>query len=92
MSGETTGGFSVYQYFPDGTYEEALRFVTAEEAVATALALATSIGARLGTTRRVMITDGDDFITWDWRHAEGIVFPEDDNKGRLKSGISEGGS
>ncbi len=67
--------FSVYQWFVDGSYEEVLRFIPGEEAVRVAVNLAMSVGARMGTTIRVIITDGGDLIAWEWKFNEGIVFP-----------------
>jgi hypothetical protein len=35
-----------------------------------------SIGGRiLGTTARVIITDGGDYTTFEWQHGKGVVFP-----------------
>ncbi len=50
--------FSVYQFFPDGTYERVRQHVDAREAVEAARHYCSSVGARLGTTRRVIIEDG----------------------------------
>jgi hypothetical protein len=70
------GEFSVFQFFvADDQYEEVLQSVDAETAVLTAKRLTESVGGRLGTTRRVVITDGDDFICFEWQHGEGVVFP-----------------
>jgi hypothetical protein len=73
--------FSVYQYFPDESYERVKSFVSAEEAVRAAYHCATSVGAKIGTTRRVIITDGGDCIAFEWQFspehqsfADGIVF------------------
>jgi len=78
-----TNEFSVYQWFVNNSYEEVLRFVEAESALITATRLTQSVGGRMGTTKRVIITDGGDFIVWEWLHGEGVVFPpsaaEDDN-------------
>lgn len=70
-----SGEFSVYQFFPNETYEEVLRFVEAETAVRTAKALIESVGGRLGTTSRVIITDGGDFTCFEWKFGEGITYP-----------------
>lgn len=67
--------FSVYQFFPDGTYERVREFVSPEEAVRAAQHYCTSVGARLGTTVRVIITDGGDCCCFEWKHGEGITFP-----------------
>jgi hypothetical protein len=79
--------FSVWQFFPDETYEKVRSYVGGEEAVTAAMHYATSVGARMGTTRRVIITDGGDFTVWEWKFEEGITFPEE-FKGRLKRGIA----
>ena len=42
----------------DETYEYVKRFVDAEQAVMIAKRLTESVGARIGTTRRIIITDG----------------------------------
>jgi len=67
--------FSVCQWFDDGQYDYELRYVPLERAVTRAMGIAHSVGGRLGTTVRVIITDGDDSIVWEWKHGEGIVFP-----------------
>jgi hypothetical protein len=67
--------FSVFQFFGNESYECVSRFVSAEEAVRVAKSLCTSLGARLGTTRRVIITDGGDCTNFEWKFGEGIVFP-----------------
>jgi hypothetical protein len=71
MSGE----FSVYQFFKNDDYEEVLRGVDPKTAVESAHSLVNSIGGTLGTTQRVIITDGGDSIAFEWKHGEGIVFP-----------------
>lgn len=67
--------FSVYQFFPDGTHEQVLHSVPAEEAVEKAYRCTTSVGARIGTTVRVIITDQDDNTCFEWKPGEGVVFP-----------------
>lgn len=67
--------FSVYQFFLDGSNEAVVRFVDVKEAVERAIALTQSVGARIGTTKRVIITDGGDFINFEWKHGEGFVYP-----------------
>lgn len=72
------GEFSVYQFFglqADAAYEEVLRFVDAKTAVDKALSLARSIGAKIGTTQRVIITDGGDETNWEWVFGKGMTFP-----------------
>lgn len=67
--------FSVCQFFPDGSYEFVRRFVDAEEAVKAFKHYTTSVGARLGTTQRVIIVDGGDMTNMEWQFGKGIVFP-----------------
>lgn len=67
--------FSVCQFFKDGSYEYVRRFVTAEEAVLAARHYTRSIGAQIGTTERVIITDGGDCTNFEWRFGEGVTYP-----------------
>ena len=67
--------FSVCQFFPNDTYEYVKRYIGAKEAVETAKRLIDSVGGRIGTTRRVIITDGGDCTVFEWRFGEGVVFP-----------------
>ena len=71
MSGE----FSVWQFFPDETGELVSAFVDPETAVRTAFQLSHSLAAQVGVTARVIIVDGDDFTTFEWKFGEGVVFP-----------------
>jgi hypothetical protein len=67
--------FSVCQFFEDGSYEYVRRFVSAAEAVAAASHYSGNVAARLGMTRRVIITDGGDFCVFEWQFGRGIVYP-----------------
>jgi len=77
MYEHSKGEFSVYQFFPDESYSQEARFVAANEAAAIAKQLMRSVGAKLGTTVRVIITDGGDCCVFEWIHGKGIVFPPD---------------
>ena len=66
--------FSVCQFFEDGSYEYVRRYVCAEEAVNAATHYCTSVGAQLGFTKRVIITDGGDCINFEWEYGKGITF------------------
>jgi len=72
--GRTDGEFSVCQFFENDTYEYVRRWVSAEEAVEAARHYCYSVGARLGFVRRVIITDGGDFINFEWKYREGVTF------------------
>jgi hypothetical protein len=67
--------FSVYQFFPDEQWERVKSFVDAKTAVDCAHSLSTSVGARIGTTVRVIITDGGDFTCFEWVNGKGVTFP-----------------
>lgn len=67
--------FSVYQFFPDGSYERVREWVPVEEAMKGFQHYTTSVGARLGTTVRVIVVDVGDCIVAEWKHGEGVVFP-----------------
>jgi hypothetical protein len=67
--------FSVCQFFEDGRCEFVRNFVDVKEAMRAAYHYTTSIGARMGTTRRVIITDEGDCINFEWRYGMGITFP-----------------
>ena len=75
METSVGGPFSVYQFFSNDTHEPVRRNVSAEEAVKAAQHYMSCVGAQAGTTVRVMITDAEDFCTFDWKRGEGIVFP-----------------
>ncbi len=68
--------FNVVQFFPDETYEYVRTNVPAEEAVNAFKHYCTSVGARIGTTHRVIITDQGDCINAEWIHGQGVVFPK----------------
>lgn len=67
--------FNVHQFFADDSNERVLNLVSAKEAVEKAYSLRSSVGAQIGTTKRVIITDGGDLTLWDWTYEKGLVFP-----------------
>ena len=69
--------FSVCQFFPNEQYEYVRTYVSLEEAVEVFNHYITCVGALVGTTVRVIITDGDDSISAEWKRDKGIVFPPD---------------
>ena len=69
--------FSVYQFFPDETYERVREGVGVEEAMRAAQHYCSSVGAQIGTTCRVIITDSGDSIVFEWTHGKGITFPQE---------------
>jgi hypothetical protein len=71
----STGEFNVVQFFASGEHEYVRRNVGAEEAVTTAKNLTTSVGGRIGTTTRVIITDREDFTTFEWIWGVGVTYP-----------------
>jgi hypothetical protein len=70
------GEYSVCQFFPTGHgYEYVRRFVDAQEAVKAFEHYISSVGAHIGTTQRVIITDGGDSTCVEWIFGQGIVYP-----------------
>lgn len=67
--------FCVFQFFADGVSERVREFVPAEEAVKAAQHYTSSVGAQIGTTIRVIITDGGDYCVFEWKRGEGVTFP-----------------
>ena len=69
------GEFSVCQCFDDGTYEYVRRFVTAKKPMEAFKHYTHGVGAQLGITKRVIITDGGDCINAEWEHGKGLTYP-----------------
>lgn len=68
--------FSVVQWFADDTYEYVRRNVSAEEAMKAFMHYTQSVGARvIGSTRKVVILDGGDFINMEWVKGRGVTYP-----------------
>lgn len=68
MSGE----YSVCQFFADGSYEYVRRFVDESSAVEAVKHYTDNVAARMGLTKRVIITDGGDCIVFEWEYGKGI--------------------
>jgi hypothetical protein len=71
-----TGEFSVCQFFINGDYEYVVRFVDVETALQNFKRFCTSVGAKLGTTTEVIITDGGDCTVAHWTFKDGLVWPK----------------
>jgi hypothetical protein len=67
--------FNVCQFFEDDSYEYVRTNVPAEEAVKAAHHYCNSVGAKLGMTRRVIITDMGDCTNFEWKYGEGVTYP-----------------
>jgi hypothetical protein len=67
--------FSVYQFFEDGSYERVREFVSGENAVKAFYHYSSSVGAMIGTTVRVILTDGGDCTNMEWIYGKGITYP-----------------
>lgn len=82
--------FSVCQFFENGSYEYVRRCVGGEEAVRAFGHYCTSVGARLGTTVRVIVTDGGDCTNMEWKREEGVTYPPDTVlTGKFKMGVRD---
>jgi len=67
--------YSVAQFFPNDEHEYLCRFVPFAEAWRTFDRMTKTLGARLGTTTRVIITDGGDCTCVEWKFGEGLAYP-----------------
>jgi hypothetical protein len=77
MEEELIHEYSVAQYFIDGSYDYECRYVPVQAAIKAFNRLRNSVGGRIGTTQRVIITDGGDCINMEWEYGKGITYPED---------------
>ena len=75
----TSGEFSVCQFFHNGHHEYVRRYVSAEEAVRAAVHYTSSPAVALRIVTRVIITDADDYTTFEWKLDEGVVFPQSEH-------------
>ena len=83
--------YNVCQFFQDDTYEYVRRYVTFPRALEAFAHYCTSVGAKHHLVKRVIITDGDDYTTMEWKWEEGITFPrEGPAHGRYKHGVDDG--
>jgi hypothetical protein len=69
--------FSVALFFHDDSYRYEARWLDAEEAVNLARDCTGRPAALAGWIRRVIITDADDFTVFEWKHGEGVTYPND---------------
>ena len=70
--------FAVLLFFDDGKHRYASRFVSAQVACGVFERCIHGLGARLGMTARVVITDSQDCILREWKFGRGITFPPKD--------------
>lgn len=82
--GKYSGGdYYVTQFFteehePRQQYEKIRSHVTVDKAAEVFNFYTTNVAAKTGITKRVIITDGDDYIVLEWRYGKGIVFGLDE--------------
>lgn len=69
------GEFNVCQFFMDGSYEYVRRFVSATKAMKAFRFYTSNVAAKIGTTTRVIVTDGGDCINAEWVFGKGVVYP-----------------
>jgi len=72
---QMSGEFSVCQFFADDSYEYLIRYTSIDDAMARFKSTCNSVGAKIGTTKRVILTDVGDSINLEWEHGKGITFP-----------------
>lgn len=68
--------FDVHQFFVDGSSEKVTpEPVLAEQAVLLVKGLVNSVGAKIGTTQRIIVTDWGDSCVLEWQFGKGVTFP-----------------
>lgn len=67
--------FNVFQFFDDENYEQVRNNVDANEAMKAFVFYSSSVGARIGTTKRVIITNIGDCVNAEWIFGKGLVYP-----------------
>jgi len=78
--------FSVTQFFANGEYETVRKHVPLEDAGKAFGHYTTSVGASMGMTNRVIMTDAGDSIVAEWTFEDGITFPPEWVEAALKIG------
>lgn len=66
--------YSVYQWFPDGSYERVREWVDIEEAKKAFIHYTNNVATKMGITQRVIVTDGWDCTIAEWVKGKGIIF------------------
>ena len=67
--------YKVWAFFADDTHYLIADELDAEAAVRMAKRHTETVGARLGTTKRVIIEDYDGHTSFEWRFGEGVTYP-----------------
>jgi hypothetical protein len=67
--------FSLRLYHEDGQDQYVRQFVSARDASMAFEYYTNSAGAQLGSTGRVVVTDGSDRIVREWKFGQGVTFP-----------------
>lgn len=75
MNEEQRERFCVVQFFSDDRWEIVRQGVLVEEAMNAFNHYRGCVGAQVGTTVRVIVTDGGDNINMEWIRGRGITFP-----------------
>ena len=78
VKSETEGDFWVVWFDPENNYHIEKRWCGDKEAVETAISLTRRPAVALGIIKRVIITDGDDCCTFEWKDGK-VVFPKREN-------------
>lgn len=71
--------FDVVQYFTNDQHEWVLDAAKLDAAITCAINLSTSVGGKIGTTRRVIVADAEGQIVWEWQYRKGMVWPVTDH-------------
>lgn len=83
--------FSVYIFYDDGSYEAVERYVKLEPAKEIMERL---VSTNLKLWNRLIITDGGDFIVFEWKEGQGVTWPklQGNKNGEIHQGTTPGDS
>jgi len=82
--------FHVFIFFPDGRYDQVQTSVPAAEAFDAFVYHTETVGAKLGTTARVIIVDMGDNINAEWIYGRGITFPTEEDIAQMRQAQQKG--
>lgn len=76
MAPQDNDSYRLYLFYADDSREEFGPTADVEELVIKAKGFSESVGAKIGTLTRMIITDSGDYTIFEWTTKEGVVFPK----------------
>jgi hypothetical protein len=76
MTDDDGAPYKVWAFFRDGTHYLIADGLGTEAAVECAKRQTQTVGARLGTTKRIIIEDCGGFTSFEWQFKKGVTYPK----------------